>query len=556
MPIINKTKRTAAIFNRGREVVKVYDHGKLAWQKQSSIPDYLCFTALESGTFTLTIPAAVTTTYLSYVEWSKDGRNWNHTDNTSEAVTIDVQVASGEKVYWRGSGNCMTATSTTAGRQSIFSSTARFDASGHLISLLTGDNLLEHLTNYNTDGVRNVTFARLFEGCDTIVNASDLVLPTFTSWHIYIFSNLFAGCTSLTTTPELTSTSMATSCYNSMFYGCTSLTATPTLPATNLADDCYYYMFRGCTNLVTATSLPATILARNCYHSMFVNCQSLETGFVLPATILANSSYYQMFYGCKSLKYVKCLATDISATNCLTNWLYGVSSTGTFIQAEGVTWPRGASGIPTGWLAYDEGEEIPNDYTMCDYIYNSSQSGGGVDLGFKFRILDYSVEAKFKQDEISNGMVCGTNANDSGAIWYYNYTGRGSFRVYTCYSGTWRYDKEGFTPIDTDIHTIRYVGDADGCYQISDGTQSTSTNLSTWAADESTNNLFIFGRAVSSNTYKGRIYYLWVKDNSTDEYICNLIPCSRKSDGAAGFWDTAQKQFFTSTYWTAHNDNE
>ena len=104
MPIVNKTKNTAAIYNRGREVVKVYDHGKLAWQKQTSIPDYLCFTALEAGQFTLTIPAAVTATYLSYVEWSKDGSTWNHTDNTSEAVTIDVQVASGDKVYWRGSG--------------------------------------------------------------------------------------------------------------------------------------------------------------------------------------------------------------------------------------------------------------------------------------------------------------------------------------------------------------------------------------------------------------------------------------------------------------------
>ncbi len=94
MPIVNKTKRTAAIFNRGSEVVKVYDHGVLAWQKSTSIPDYLCFTALEAGQFTLTIPAAVTPTYLSYVEWSKDGRTWNHTDNTSDAVTIDVQVAS------------------------------------------------------------------------------------------------------------------------------------------------------------------------------------------------------------------------------------------------------------------------------------------------------------------------------------------------------------------------------------------------------------------------------------------------------------------------------
>jgi hypothetical protein len=221
-----------------------------------------------------------------------------------------------------------------------------------------------------------------------------------------------------------------------------------------------------------------------------------------------------------------------------------------------VEWPRGASGIPTGWLAYDEGEEIPNDYTPCDYIYNSSTGGGGVDLGFKFRILDYSVEAKFKQDDISNGMVMGTYTNNSGTIWFYNYSVAGSFRINACYSSGWKYNVNGFAPLDTDTHIIRYVGDADGCYQISDGRQSGIHDISTWAAEESTDRLFIFGRSQSQNTYKGRIYYLWVKDNSTDEYICNLFPCSRNSDGASGFWDTAQKKFFTSTYWTAHFDNE
>lgn len=95
MARIIKGRQMAARYYKGREVLKEYKSGRLVWEKQTAIPDYLCFTALESGTFTLTIPAAVTPTYLSYVEWSKDGRTWNHTDNTSEAVTIDVQVAQG-----------------------------------------------------------------------------------------------------------------------------------------------------------------------------------------------------------------------------------------------------------------------------------------------------------------------------------------------------------------------------------------------------------------------------------------------------------------------------
>ena len=557
MPIVNKTKRTAAIFNRGSEVVKVYDHGVLAWQKSTSIPDYLCFTALEAGQFTLTIPAAVTPTYLSYVEWSKDGRTWNHTDNTSDAVTIDVQVASGEKVYWRGSGACTSSRTSTQANASTFASTAEFDVSGHIMSLLKGKGFAdyENLTNYNTDGIYNYTFYGLFYGNQKVVNAADLVLPTFTSYHTRIFGNLFYGCSSLVSAPMLPNLVMSEYGYASMFRN-TAIATAPALPATTLANSCYSAMFYNCVNLTSAPALPARTLVRYCYQFMFALCSSLTAAPDLLAPTLLEYCYDRMFQNCSHINHVKCLATDISTTSCLNGWLQGVSSTGTFIQADGVTWPRGASGIPTGWLAYDEGEQIPNDYTPCDYIYNSSTGGGGVDLGFKFRILDYSVEAKFKQDDISNGMVMGTKNSDSGAIWYYNYTSAGSFRVNVCNSSGWKYNINGFMPLDTNTHIIRYVGDADGCYQISDGTQSGIHDISTWAAEESTDNLFIFGRAASTNTYKGGIYYLWVKDNSTDEYICNLIPCSRNSDGAAGFWDTAQKQFFTSTYWTAHNDNE
>lgn len=514
-----------ARYYKGREVLKEYKQGRLVYEKSTSIPDYLCFTALEAGQFTLTIPAAVTSTYLSYVEWSKDGRTWNHRDNTSDIETIDVQVASGEKVYWRGSGSSTASGVTVATMSSKFSSDCRFDASGNIMSMLLADNF---------DGVTSLpsgryTFAGLFHNCSTIVNAEHLLLSA---------------------------TTLRQDCYRSMFLNCTSLVTPPSLPATTLSPSCYLLMFGYCSSMTTAPALPATSATYYCYYRMFEGCTGLTSAPELPATHLFTSCYQRMFYNCTKLNYVKCMAEDLSYTNCVADWLNGVSSTGTFIQAEGVEWPRGASGIPTGWLAYDEGEDIPNDYTPCDYIYNSSTGGGGVDLGFKFRLLDYSVEAKFKQDDISNGMVIGTYTNNSGAIWFYNYSVAGSFRINACYSSGWHYNRDGFKPLDTNTHIIRYVGDADGCYQINDGTQSSSTNISTWAAEESTDRLFIFGRSQSQNTYKGGIYYLWVKDNSTDEYICNLIPCSRKSDGAAGFWDTAQKQFFTSTYWTAHNDNE
>ena len=69
---------------------------------------------------------------------------------------------------------------------------------------------------------------------------------------------------------------MASYCYSNMFQGCTSLTTAPSLPATTLANNCYYSMFQGCTSLTTVPSLPATTLANNCYNSMFYLCTKIK----------------------------------------------------------------------------------------------------------------------------------------------------------------------------------------------------------------------------------------------------------------------------------------
>lgn len=59
----------------------------------------------------------------------------------------------------------------------------------------------------------------------------------------------------------------------------------------------------------------------------------------------------------QKLNYIKCLATDISASNYTNSWVADVSSTGTFVKATGVTWPTGASGIPSGWTVQDVANE-------------------------------------------------------------------------------------------------------------------------------------------------------------------------------------------------------
>lgn len=127
------------------------------------------------------------------------------------------------------------------------------------------------------------------------------------------------------------------------------------LPVTTLASNCYSDMFNGCTSLTTAPELPATTLAYACYQYMFKKCTSLTKAPVLPATTLADNCYYYMFNGCTSLNYIKCLATDISARYCLNKWVENVASSGTFVKNASMTsWTTGVNGIPTGWTVVTE----------------------------------------------------------------------------------------------------------------------------------------------------------------------------------------------------------
>ena len=137
------------------------------------------------------------------------------------------------------------------------------------------------------------------------------------------------------------------------------MTGAPVLPATMLAGNCYRGMFFGCTSLTVAPELPVTTLEPACYYEMLAGCKSLITGPVLPATTLSMNCYGNMFQDCNKLDSITMLATDISAKDCLTNWVSGVSPTGTFVKAPSMkSLTTGVSGIPSGWNVIDDTEYL------------------------------------------------------------------------------------------------------------------------------------------------------------------------------------------------------
>ena len=188
--------------------------------------------------------------------------------------------------------------------------------------------------------------------CNSMLS-SDFESETSLSGYDYVFYKLFYDCTSLTKAPLLPAKTLEYQCYTSMFSGCTSLTKAPLLPATTIPSNCYTNMFRGCTSLTKAPLLPATTLSNNCYVRMFSGCTSLTKAPLLPATTLSTNCYYGMFGGCSSLTEASIAATT-TATGALTDWLDGVSASGTVYADPSLTLPTdSASGIPSGWARHD-----------------------------------------------------------------------------------------------------------------------------------------------------------------------------------------------------------
>ena len=238
---------------------------------------YLTFEAIESTTFSFSD---------NDLQYSiDDGVTWT----SLPAGTASPIVQAGDKIMWKASLRPVKREEGIG----KFSSTGRFNAEGNIMSLLFSDSFADKTSIIDCD---EYAFWSLFSS-SSIVNAENLLLPA---------------------------TTLANNCYSNMFYGCTSLTTAPELPATTLASSCYAFMFRGCTSLITAPELPATTLAGSCY--------------------------WYMFSGCTKLNYIKCLATDISANKCTSSWVDGVAASGTFVRnASMSSWTRGIDGIPNVW---------------------------------------------------------------------------------------------------------------------------------------------------------------------------------------------------------------
>lgn len=352
------------IFNNN-QVNKVIYNNVTVWERESTL-NALCFTALEANS---------TVSLIRYgsresinLEYSVDKTNWN----TFEIGTFYTLPTVNSQIYIRNTSSSTTGFIYSSWDYYNFVSSGKLKISGDITTLINKSGNILDLS------VENNGFASLFSNNSSLIDATDLILPSTTlTYNCYV--NMFSGCSSLVTAPELPATILTRNCYDHMFYNCSSLTSAPELPAMTLADNCYQDMFYNCESLVTAPNLPATTLAVNCYGSMFSGCTSLTTTYTLPATNYNINSYYSMFRnctsleiapeimiryspmrgalsymfkGCTSLHYIKVHFLQWSIEG-MSGWVDGVSSSGVFEAPYGLPYIATESGDsnskPVGW---------------------------------------------------------------------------------------------------------------------------------------------------------------------------------------------------------------
>ena len=378
--------------------------------------DYLTFTALEDGTFTLTIGSNVPVSNLEYIEYSIDnGETWvktNNVDSTQVTITTPI-VSAGDNVFWRGKGISCTNNSSYA---STFSSSCKFNISGNINTLLALDdpnnsNIINGISPYNA----SYRYCKLFMNANLLVDASNLSLPN---------------------------DKMTSYCCFSMFRGCTSLIAAPKLPATTIVNDCYEEMFYDCTSLEIAPEM----LVRTVGWS-------------------GSSAYNYMFTGCSSLKYIKNLINYKS----FYEWVTNVSSSGTFVKNPSANWVIGNNGIPEGWNVEIDTSIIttinpkytftPKGYVTFLFkshsyfglaIKHSKQSFYVSTDGVNWDDFDLNSCLEFNQNETC--YVCGILPTDANLnVSSSQFSVNGTFEISGNCNALWNYD-------DLDAQIINYCG--------------------------------------------------------------------------------------------------
>ena len=147
----------------------------------------------------------IPTFYISY-----NGTEWSDQASGGDAI----QVQSG-RVYFKAVEPTNKLYTASLARNAWDISGVDVKLGGNINSLLSSDNPSQVAVGINA-------FASMFRGCQTIVDASELILSAKTT-NNYSYEAMFKGCTALRTSPIICAEHVGAFAFNTMFTDCISL---------------------------------------------------------------------------------------------------------------------------------------------------------------------------------------------------------------------------------------------------------------------------------------------------------------------------------------------
>ena len=323
-----------------KDGITVYSSNTQDFLTNDSQTNYFGFSNSQNSDVAIELEKHGTPANITLEYTTNDGNTW--TTWSSSDGSLLVTLHSGERVKFRGDNSTFCAGMANG---FTFNASGSVTASGNIMSLV--DRTARSTTIPNVG-----CFAGLFTGFSRLL-INNLLFPATTLTN-YCYYQMFSGCSSITSAPELPATVVPIRAYMSMFRGCTNLT-TASVYADAISREGCYEMFRGCTSLqsisnfaptgsignsgcqemfkdcsslITAPELLSTSIGGYTYMDMFNGCTSLQTTpSSLPATSVPDYAYSSMFYGCVNITTPPTIgATRFTGTGSCTNMFYNCRS--------------------------------------------------------------------------------------------------------------------------------------------------------------------------------------------------------------------------------------
>lgn len=184
-----------------------------------------------------------------------------------------------------------------------FNTEGNVEAYGNIFSMINGSTYSTRRNYYNTDGLYNYAFYKMFYQCTHLVSMPNWPYVTVFGRSDHAFESMFDGCTALTYAMIYPYGIDYTASCKNMFNGCTSLKYVHGKSITisdSSESECYNQMFMGCTNLEQSPDVVyngTASTAGNKVLNMFSGCTSLKRAVVMARSGDVTSG---MFNGCSN----------------------------------------------------------------------------------------------------------------------------------------------------------------------------------------------------------------------------------------------------------------